>query len=320
MSEAAVIGHNRPPTDQETFVERLEDANGALTAKFAALDRDKRKLPAEVKTAEDLAAVNAWVVRARALAREAETRRVEVKAPYLERERWVDEWFGDIKKTATTDAATVEKRGTAYLLAEKARAQALADAAAAAARLEAQRIADEAAAAQAAAAEATRVRQAAEDKLRAEAAALKAPAAAAEAPTPANDHTAPLPDAAEALRVAHQDAGAAEEAADALASQARVAELAASRLEQRAAEPSKLGRAVAGGASSRVNMVWVGKIRSYPRLLQSLGECGPYFLQADVDGMVARAAKAKQRPEIPGVEWLEEPEVKTTAARATKEA
>ena len=117
------LGHNQPPADE--FTARLEAQNDALLDREVDLELASGKLPHEITSDEDVAQITRWVRAARDLAnKEVEVRRVEMKAPYLERERQIDDWFGKFKKRLIAKALEIEQRSTPYLQAKQARAQA----------------------------------------------------------------------------------------------------------------------------------------------------------------------------------------------------
>lgn len=304
--QIAGIGDNHPPPDP--FIAKLEENHAGLTERFADLEIARRRLPREVKTAEDVAAINAHVIAMRALAGAVEAKRVEVKAPYLAREKTIDGWFGDFRRTLLASAAEIEKRSLAYLAALKAAEEKRAAEQLAWRRAQAEK-------AQREAAEAARVAQVARDAAAARARQIEAAAALSAAPGSAASEVGatPTPVPAEA-RVADPEADKAERVAAKAADAARIALAQVETAEHKAESPT-LGRHQGGGASARIEMVWVAKFVSQARALQSLGWAAQVITEAAFLDLVQKASRLKERPEIPGVEWVQEPAVKTTASR-----
>jgi chemotaxis protein histidine kinase CheA len=301
------LGHNKGP-EADPFVQRLEADHEDLLDLEMDLLLAGGKLPAEVTSDDDVATITKWVTTARGLFRDVETKRVEVKAPYLEREKQIDGWFGDFKARITARAKEIEQRSTAYLQAKQAREEAEARARAAAAAEERRRQ-------EAEAQEARRREQAAREAQEAAEQALRDAAkrqAAAEVTAQAEAR----------LREANEAAAAASAQVESADQGLRTAALSEERAERKAENPGKLGKATGGGGNARVVMVPGYRIDSVSKLLQSLGPMGSYIdikeLEAPLRrwaGIVQNLDKAKDRTEIPGVTWFEQPETKTVAAR-----
>jgi len=310
--ESAGLGHNQPPSEQAEYVARLEGDHEDLLDRQGDLELARGKLPQQVQSDEDVAAITAWVTQMRQLARDAEDRRKDAKAPYETRGRWIDGFFGaggspvagSFRARILEAAKTAEQRSTAYLTAKRAREQAEAQERARAAARE--REAKEAAARAAREAEqkAAAARAAAEARLRE--AAQKSPAESVAA--------------AQELQHAVQqevEAGAATEQADTAHRQAALKE---EREEKRTEDPRRAGKTSGGGGNANVTMVPGYRITSVPQLLQSIGPLHPFVDMKWLEAPLQRWARIAQnrpadRTAIPGVEWFEQPEVKTTAAR-----
>ena len=318
--QTAGIGHNAGP-EIDPFVLRLEEANAGLLRRQTALEIRAIKLPKESNSDEDVALISAFAVDARALAREIEAVRVEVKQPYLNRERQIDGWFNPIKEQLAARASAMEKRNGPFLLAKRLRDEAEQRAKADRAREEAaerQRLADEAAAEQRrleqerAEAE-QRVRD--EEQERRRQARAHAEAETAQQTPPAAETVRPVSEQETSLQDAHSAAQAASANADKLAEEARVAQLAADRAENKAGRTNTLGKVAGETASARAEMIWVARVTSFPAALQSLGEWGPFMNEQMIRDIADRAAKAKTRPNLPGVTFSEVIDVRTTARR-----
>lgn len=318
----AGIGDNKPPSDIDPFVLRLEEANAGLLRRQTALEMRAIKLPKESASDEDVALISTFAVDARALAREIEAVRVEVKQPYLNRERQIDGWFNPIKEQLAARAAAMEKRNGPFLLAKRQRDEAEQRAKADRAREEAaerQRLADEAAAEQR---RLERERAEAEQRVRDEEqerqrqARADAEAETAQQAPPAGETVRPVSEQETSLQDAHSAAQAASANADKLAEEARVAQLAADRAENKAGRVNSLGKVAGETASARAEMIWVGRVKSFPAIIQSLGPLGPFFNEQTIRDAVDRAARSKDRPAIPGAEFSQEIDVVTRARRS----
>jgi len=293
----AEIGGNQPPANE--FEERLEAQNEGLLDLEMDLELKSGKLPHEVQSDEDAAAITRWVTQARDVARDVEASRVETKAPYLEREKQIDGWFGRFKARLLAKAKEIEQRSTPYLQAKLAREEAEARARAAAAREAAQRREAEAQEARRAEQAAAEARRRQEEEVRAAARKSEIEAAAAE----------------RRLREAAAAEAAAAKARETADTSHRMAAMAEERAEKRAENPGRLGKAAGGGGNARVVMVPGFRIVSMPKLMQSMGPLNSYMDQPLIDRALGRWCKDPNRGEIPGVEYLETPETKTSATR-----
>jgi hypothetical protein len=310
MSDAAGIGHNQPPTDQEIFIAKLEETYAQLPTAYADLERERRKLPKEVTSQAHVDAITAFAVKCGRLAQDAERTRVMVKAPYLEREKWIDGWFNDIKALAKASMDQTTAKANAWLQGRR-RAEEAARAAAAARAREEARAAEQAAQAARDAEEAARkARQGAEESLR----------KPAPAPEPAGENVVAFPAASEEnrLRETYESEQAAQIAAEEAAKAARVAQHQAEQAEEHAIAPAPLPRASQAGGSIKVKESWSPRVLSLIVLRESLGPSGPHFTERELDVMLVRAARVDSPPAIPGVQWIAESSVKTTLSRARK--
>jgi len=308
MSDAASIGHNQPPTDQEVFIQRLEDTYPQLTDRYADLEAMRRKLPKEVKTQADVDAITAYSVECAKLDRETERTRVMVKEPYLERGKWIDGWFGDIRRLVQANADAATQRANAWLQAKRRAEEAERAAAAARAREEAAKAQREAQAAREAEIAAQRAREEAEEALR------------KGAPEPQGENIVAfvVADEEKRLRDAYEAEQHAKREAEEAAKAARIADFEAEQAQEHAEAPAPLARASTVGGSLKVKESWSPRIVSLAALRQSLGAAGPYFLERELGVMLDRAAKAPGPPIISGVEWIPQQSVKTTLSRARK--
>lgn len=299
------LGANNPPDEAALFVERLNGDIEDLLDQMADLELALSKVPKVVEDEEGQAKVTKHVLELRQLARDLETKRVEVKAPYLAREKAIDGLFNGYRDNCLATAKTVEARAIAFLQARQLRLQAEA-------RAEAKRKADEAAAAAAAAAaakktldDAAAARAVAEEALRQTAARQAAPTVNLEAERRLRAATQAEIDASKGLETA--DKGA------------RQAELAEERAERRVEAPS-LSKARGGGGNAAVVMVPRWRLENWGKLFATLGPLSGYLDMKVIEGALDRWAKVAQnkpteRQAMPGVSWYEEPEVKTTPTR-----
>jgi DNA repair exonuclease SbcCD ATPase subunit len=321
----ASLGGNQPPS----FEQQMEEENAALTDEMAELELELRRLPGNPQSDADVAVINDWVTRRRDLAKRLEAKRVVVKAPALERCTAIDGWFGAIRRQLLEKAADVEKRSGPYLLARQKAEEERRRAEAAEAKRKADELKAAADKAQRELEEQRRLQQEQEDRLRKEeqerqariqqAAAEAAKqaqdlAAATNTPQPVPPPAPPVSEAQGAYQQATMDLGAASKAADKAAEEARKAETLASRAEKKA-DAGGGGKVQGGGANAKAEMVWVGKVKSWPSVIQSLGPLGQFFTEQVIQDAVDRAAKVKDRPTVPGVEFSQELAVKTTATR-----
>lgn len=308
--QPAGVGDNRPP-EGDPYALMLEEKNQDLWRKMGALERRRLKLPKQPDTQAEVDVVTDFCADAEMLSREFEARRKEVKDPYLRRGQLIDRTFGEPTKALHLQSLDIAKRNGPFLRAQQEREAAQRREEARIAR-EKQRLADEAAAAaRKAEIEAEMIRAAEENKaLEAERQRVRdlEQSAEAEAPTAeANE---------QAMRDAHRAQQEAVQRTEAREEEARKAGLAADRAERRADQVGDLGKTTAGAANQRANMVWVAKVDSWSKVLQSLGALGPFLNEAVIRDAINRAAKHQNRPDIPGVVYSQELDVKTTIRRS----
>jgi hypothetical protein len=296
------IGGNNPPDLLTILKEGLEKKHKGLFDSVADLTLESYDIPKadEIKTDEDVARVNAIVVRIRAEARKGEKVRKEEKDEYLKGGRVVDDTLKDGVIQPLTDLATkLEQRSAPYLAAKRAEEEARRRAEQEAARVaaeearERERVEREAArvAEEAAEAERQMVRQAADETARAEA-------------------TERLRQA-ESARQLSQDA--ADQAARDSAGSTRLAETHERALTTGA---GKLSRTQGGGAAARLDEFWTHTITDAPALLASLGPLNPFFSTADISEALNRCALAnKDTVAIPGVRFFKDHRVRTSATK-----
>lgn len=291
----AQIGDNNPPEDADPFLERLEADNAALMDDIADHELKARKLPKEVTSDDDLALINAWVIRARELWKRAETTRIDEKEPYLTAGKKIDGFFTQVKSDLTERAKTIEQRNAPYLAAKAAREEAERLAQAAAKRAAAEEAAAAERDAQAAARKAAEEAAAAEKKIR-DAATEEARLAAEE-------------EARQANKRLQTENRAAEQAGK----DVKAASNSAARDEKIAAGGGKhsLGRTAAGGGSSTLKTVWKYRLLDTAAASASLGPLQPFLSPSAMEDALARAAKADPRPIVPGVEFYAETESQT---------
>lgn len=325
------IGGNNPPADP--FLAQLEDEHRKLLDEYSDLEFEELTLPKVIETDEQAAKITAAVLKRRGLFRRLEEAREAAKKPYLDRGCTVDGLFGGYKTRLAAKADTIEKRNIPFLKAKQDAENARVAAEAKRLRDEAQKRQDELNAAieqqrlaeQAQRDEETRLANIETERQRQIAVQNQAARDAASAPAdeePTNvvafvQSEAPLPTSADAEISLRQMATTAQAAADAverLETDARKADLAANRADTKASKGG-LGKLSAGGGSARVEKIWVGRVVSFPLVLGSLGPLGPYLNETIIRDAVDRAARATARPEIPGVVFAEEMDVKTTASR-----
>lgn len=292
----ATLGGNNPPP--EDLAEMLAEQHATLIEQQGDHELAASALPKEVKADADVEAVTAWVVKARALAKAAETERETAKRPVLERGRAIDSFFNAIRDGLRDKAAAVERRNAPYLAAK-----------AEAARRERERIEAE----KRAAAEEARRRQGeeAEAARRAEREADEARRRVAEA----QDQES-IDAAAEAVRQAELQAQLAREAEEQAQKDAQAAEKSADR-DARAAAGGALAKTGSETGSANVRQEWRFRVANQGDLIRSLGPLGQYLGDTAVTEALRRAMKAEPKPVIPGVEFFTETVAKTTARRGS---
>lgn len=293
----AKIGDNSPPPDVDPFLEQLEEEYAKLIEEIGDHELKLYRLPKEVKSDDDVAAINGWVVAAKKLFRCLEDGRKDKKDFYIKRGKLIETWFGALKTGIETKADAISQRSTGYLTAKREREEAEAAARAVQARRQAEEQAAVERAEREAVEQAALAAREAEERLRA----AKDDAARAEAE--------------EARRVALEQQRLAQDAADQAAKDAHKLDKVADRTERVLAGDHTLEKTQGGGANASVKTVWVGKVQNMGALLTSLGPLGSFLKESEVYDAVARAAKADARPAIPGVVWDTKLETKIHATR-----
>lgn len=292
------IGANDPPA--EDYAEILAQQNEHLLSQAAELESAAALLPREVETEEHMGEITAWVVKAQNLTRAAEKVRKETKEPHLVKGRAVDTFFGSIAAMANTRIASVEKRKIPYLQARRAAEEA-----------ERSR-------------QAAILRQSQQEALQRENEEREATNLAAAAVDTAkeklrNATTEEEIAAAETeLRAAAKIAQLSGDAAEQAVKDAKAAGKVADRQERIIAGDHRLvlGKVSAGGGSSTLRVSWKPDVHNAARLTASLGPLAPFLGDAAIDAALQRAAKADTRPAIPGVDFIEDLQARTTAARS----
>lgn len=294
----AKIGDNNPPAEPtvaDRLRERLEADYATLVSDIAEHELKAAKLPKEVNSDDDVALINAWVVRARELWTLAEVKRKSEKEDYLQAGKAIDAFFSEIKADVTARALTIEQRSTPYLTAKKVAADAV---------LRAQ---------------AEAKRKAAEEAAEAEQAALRNQAAARRQAEEAeaalrNAATEETRKAAEAsLRDAERTAQTEGRAAEQAGKDVRQAVKSATRDEKIAdgGHRHKLGKVAAGGGSASLKVVWKHRVTDLEAVVKSLGPLAPFIGSDVITSALMRAAKADPRPEVPGAEFFPETQTQT---------
>lgn len=107
----ATIGHNRPPAGEEKLglAARLERENVELIKRATTLEAEAKKVPAEIDASTEVA-VTDLVALTKAAAKELDSRRETIKAPYLEGGRIVDGFFGAPRDRLKAMAADIERK------------------------------------------------------------------------------------------------------------------------------------------------------------------------------------------------------------------
>lgn len=282
---------NNPPDDADPLIDRLREKYEALADEQADLELSASKLPKEVKTDADVIAVNAWVKAARELARKAEAARKDEKDHFLRQGQKVDGFFKrELSDPVLDRARAIEARNTPYLTAKAAAEKARKEAEAAAIRQAQEDAAKREREAREAEETARREAEAAAKKIR-EAADEETRAAAAEELRQKEAAAATERKAAEQAQTdqasAERQAGARERAAD-----------------KGATHLSRTG--AAGQGSATIRKTWVHRIDDGPALWSSLGPLGGFIAADAVEAALRRAAKADERPTVPGVSYSED--------------
>lgn len=292
------IGHNRPPEINAGLDARLKVDHAELLDRAADLEIEASRLPKSVDSDDDLAAVNAWLLKVQNLKRDAEKLRVDEKAEYLKAGKTIDAFFGGVATSANARAAGVQARVLPYLQAKAAAEQRRRENEAAVLRKAEQEARQRE---QAERDESARLRQVADNALTA----LKM----AQTPEDIEQAEATYREAARAAHLSDEAAGQA-------AKDAKAAGKVADRNERIVAGEHRhvLGRDVVGGGASTLKASFKPDVHNGARLTASLGPLAPYLGDAAIDAALAKAAKADPRPSIPGVDWVEDHQVQTRAA------
>lgn len=291
MSGAPTHIPNDPNPDSDPLLDRLREKYEGLADEQADLELSASKLPKEVKTDADVLAVNAWVKAARALARKAEEARKAEKDHFLRQGQKVDGFFKtELQDPVKARADAIEARNTPYLKAKAEAERARKEAEAAAIR----RAQEEAAAREREAREAEE-----RERVAAEAAARKVREAQDEETRAA---------AAEELRQREAAAEAERKAAEQAGKDQAAAERSAGARERAATKgAAALSRTgVAGEGSATLKATWVHRVTDPTALYGSLGPLSGFLAGDAVEAALRRAAKADERPAVPGVEYVEE--------------
>jgi hypothetical protein len=300
---------NNPPEDP--FTARLSEQHQDFLDEQVGLLLAKTKLPREVNSDDDVAAIAAWELKARALARKAEATRVEATKPWLEMQRKTKTFFDGIGAALLRQADEVKARSGPYLRAKKEREEAAARARAEEARRQ-ERIAEEKrhAAEQAAAEAQARADKAAADLRKAE------HDAARHAGDEVGEHAAfEADDAQTRLQEAARDLQSAEDAGRIAMVQGDQAAQAAGEAALAAQGGFALAKTGVAGANVGLKEVWSARVEDAPALRASLGPLAPFLSQGAVLDAVARAGRSHDRPPIPGVVYDVTEEVQTSARR-----
>jgi hypothetical protein len=299
LPREARSGDNNPPTDVNPLEERLNEAHRSLVDQAAELEITAASLPREVTSEEDVALLNAWILKAQTVGRTAEKHRKDEKEPFLRAGKVVDGFFNGIADGLARRVKGLEDRKVPFLRAKRAREEADRAASAAALRRSQQEAADRV----------EQERQEAQRK-RDEAERLLGELRAATDPEVIERLEG-------AYRAAARDAQLSDAAADQAVKDARKVEKAAVREERILAGDHRhvLGKVQEGGGSSSLRTSWKPEVHNAQRLMASLGPLAPFLGDQAVDAALARAAKAEVRPAIPGVDFVEDFQSQTRASR-----
>lgn len=291
MSGAETQIPNDPNPDADPLIERLREKYEGFADEQADLELEAARLPREVKSDDDVKAVNAWVKKARDLARRIEQARKEEKDFYLQGGKKIDVFFNaEMGDPVKSRAAAIEARATPYLTAKAAAERARKEAEAAAIRQAQEEARQREAAARMAEETARREAEAAARKVR-EAADEEARAAAAE-------------ELRQREAAAAAEKAAAEQAQKDQASAERQAGARERAAEKGATHLSRTGEK--GEGSATVKAVWTHRIDDATALYESLGPLANFLAGDAVEAALKRAARADERPTVPGVSYVEE--------------
>ena len=119
LPRAAAIGDNNGPTEEEAFIQRLEEDHAKLLGEAAELELKASKLPKTVQSDEDVATISEWVLQAGRISRRAENTRKDAKEPHLRRGQWVDGFFKGIASNLESRIKGVEGRKAPFLKAKR---------------------------------------------------------------------------------------------------------------------------------------------------------------------------------------------------------
>lgn len=106
------IGHNQPPSDGEAFRIELETRHNDLLDRRTALVEAADRVPETIEDEETAGKAADFIKQLTAHEKAADRARVDEKAPYLERGKWVDAFF---KTVAVAEIAGIKKRVTGLL-------------------------------------------------------------------------------------------------------------------------------------------------------------------------------------------------------------
>lgn len=108
------IGHNQPPSDGEAFRSELVTRHNDLLDRRTALIEAADRVPETIEDEETAGKAADFIKQLTAHEKAADRARVDEKAPYLERGKWVDTFF---KTVAVAEIAGIKKRVTGLLTA-----------------------------------------------------------------------------------------------------------------------------------------------------------------------------------------------------------
>jgi hypothetical protein len=303
MTDAAPIGHNRPPSDVDLWIERLGAEQSHLIDQATLLEREAARLPRVVETEEQAEQITAWIGRVQRCGRDVEAARKAGKEPLIALERAHDGFFRDLIASVGSRVSALEARKAAYLVAKRERARIEAEREAA----EKRRIAEEARKAQE------------EQRLAREA--LELAEAKALAAMEAAKTQADLDQAERDARQAARDRDAAHEAEDRAASEAAKAAKADEQANKLLSGDHKLERVSAAGATSTLKVTWSASIIDEAALKRSMGPLGAFLGRNAVMDALDRCARAQATSacDVPGVLFVKQ-EVSQTRATRTRNA
>ena len=115
-TQIATIGDNNPPSDEEILREKLEGDNADLISRVDALLDSFTRAP-EVVDATNAGATGDFIKQLTGADKEADTRRVAAKEPYLSGGRTVDGFFKAFASKLMDAKKTMEQRLNIHLRA-----------------------------------------------------------------------------------------------------------------------------------------------------------------------------------------------------------